>query len=125
MMSVDRTLMSAVRTALSLISFGFTIAQLFQRLRAGGVVAVGAHAARNFGLALILLGVAILAAGILTHSHYQRGLEARREALHADHLMPSAPHLNPSPTYILAVGLMGVGIVAALSLLLRQLGAAA
>ena len=32
-MSADRTLMSVMRTSLSLISFGFTIFQIFEKLR--------------------------------------------------------------------------------------------
>ena len=32
-LSADRTLMSVIRTALSLISFGFTIYQVFQKLQ--------------------------------------------------------------------------------------------
>ena len=32
-MSADRTLMSVIRTSLSLISFGFTIFQVFEKLR--------------------------------------------------------------------------------------------
>ena len=56
-MSADRTLMSVIRTSLSLIGFGFTIYQFFQRLREAEVLRGGTHAARNFGLALILEGV--------------------------------------------------------------------
>jgi putative membrane protein len=122
-MSVDRTLMSAVRTALSLISFGFTIGELFERLRSAGTIAVGQHAARNFGLALILLGVGILAAGIGTHAYYQHSLAQRREKLRREHLLPDTPHFQTSPTFISAIILMIIGIVAALSLVLRQLGA--
>jgi putative membrane protein len=123
MMSVDRTLMSAVRTALSLISFGFTIAELFERLRSAGTIAVGQHAARNFGLALILLGVGVLAAGIGVHAYYQRGLVQRRDKLSREHLLPAAARFQTSPTFLAAIVLMVIGIVAALSLVLRQLGA--
>src|SRR5262249_30341209 len=62
-LSADRTLLSAIRTSLSLIGFGFIIAQLLTRLRAPDVAAVGGsgdQAARNFGAALVGLGVAVL-----------------------------------------------------------------
>ena len=62
-MSADRTLMSVIRTSLSLIGFGFTIAQVFEKLRDAGTL-TSANAPRNFGLALVFLGVALLVMGI-------------------------------------------------------------
>jgi len=62
-MSADRTLMSVIRTSLSLIGFGFTIAQFFEKLRNAGTIS-SAAAPRNFGLALVFLGVALLVMGI-------------------------------------------------------------
>src|ERR1700749_1468921 len=58
-MSADRTLMSVIRTSLSLISFGFTIAQVFQKLREQDLIK-GAAPGRNFGVTLIGLGVLML-----------------------------------------------------------------
>jgi putative membrane protein len=65
-LSVERTLMSWVRTAVSLIGFGFTIVQFFQRLNdmQGVVPAARPQAPRQLGLALI--GVGILALLIST-----------------------------------------------------------
>src|SRR5215468_97720 len=60
-MSADRTLMSVIRTALSLISFGFTIYQFFQHLAEKNLINGGTHAARNFGMTLIWLGVGMVA----------------------------------------------------------------
>jgi putative membrane protein len=59
-MSVERTLMSWVRTAISLIGFGFTIVQFFDRMQdmPGVKPAHFLEAPRYFGLALILCGVA-------------------------------------------------------------------
>ena len=37
-MSADRTLMSVIRTSLSLIAFGFTIFQVFEKLREHSVI---------------------------------------------------------------------------------------
>ena len=65
-MSADRTLMSIIRTSLSLISFGFTIYQVFTKMREAGAFS-GAGAARNFGVALVLLGIGMLALGIIYH----------------------------------------------------------
>src|ERR1700721_3271357 len=61
-MSADRTLMSVIRTSLSLIGFGFTIAQVFQKLRDQDVITKAA-APRNFGLALVGLGIVMLIIG--------------------------------------------------------------
>ena len=61
-MSVERTLMSWVRTAISLIGFGFTSVQFFDRMQdmPGVKPAHFPEAARYFGLALIFSGVAAL-----------------------------------------------------------------
>src|SRR5262249_40058156 len=58
-MSADRTLMSIIRTSLALIGFGFTIFQFFRYLResVGAEQIIRGYAPRNFGLALVLLGV--------------------------------------------------------------------
>src|SRR4051794_4124040 len=76
-MSADRTLMSVIRTSLSLISFGFTIDQALERLpRAGD--ARHLNAPRNFGLALVMLGVAMLVLGIGYHGFFMIGLRRLR-----------------------------------------------
>ena len=57
-MSTDRTLMSVMRTSVSLISFGFTIGQFFEHLRSADILAKESMAPRNFGVALVGLGIA-------------------------------------------------------------------
>jgi putative membrane protein len=61
-MSVERTLMSWVRTAVSLIGFGFTIVQFFDRMQdmPGVKPARLPEAPRYLGLALIFCGIAAL-----------------------------------------------------------------
>src|SRR5579862_7223361 len=68
-LSGDRTLMSVIRTSLSLIGFGFTIYQAFQKLHDSGVIR-HAGAPRNFGLTLIILGVAVLIGGLVQHIQF-------------------------------------------------------
>src|SRR5690349_13783160 len=65
-MSADRTLMSVNRTALSLIGFGFTIFQVFEKARDAKLLA-NASAPRDFGIALVALGIGMLALGIVYH----------------------------------------------------------
>src|ERR1700743_3819919 len=72
-MSADRTLMSVIRTSLSLISFGFTIFQVFQKLRDQNVV-THAASARNFGVALVALGILMLVGGIVYHGQFMTHL---------------------------------------------------
>ena len=124
LMSADRTLMSSVRTALSLISFGFTIAQLFTRLLRAGAVSVGTNMPRNFGLALIILGIAILLLGIFSHRHFQRELNQRGDALYRQGLLAMDIHYRLTPTFLAAIGLTAIGVAAVLSLTVRAMGAA-
>src|SRR5690606_40687971 len=79
-MSADRTLMSVIRTSLSLIGFGFTIFQFFQKLREANLLA-SADAARNFGTALVALGILVLLVGIVYHVMFMYGLRRERSAM--------------------------------------------
>jgi putative membrane protein len=58
-LSVERTLMSWVRTAVSLIGFGFTIVQFFERFAdmEGVAAAARPQAPRDLGLMLIAAGM--------------------------------------------------------------------
>ena len=85
-MSADRTLMSVIRTSLSLISFGFTIAQVFQKLRDQDVITKAA-APRNFGLALVGLGIVMLVIGIIYHVQFMMGLRHLRESMREEGLV--------------------------------------
>src|SRR5262245_3761292 len=79
-LSADRTLMSVIRTSLSLISFGFTIFQLFQKLADQELVRNSAPG-RNFGIALVGLGIAMLVLGIVYEVKFMLGLRAQRHAM--------------------------------------------
>ena len=85
-MSADRTLMSVIRTSLSLIGFGFTIFQVFQKLHDSQVLK-SSEAARHFGIALVLLGIAMLVSGIGYHCFFMVGLRKERQALKAQGLV--------------------------------------
>jgi putative membrane protein len=64
MFGLQRTLMAADRTAVTLIGFGFTVAQLFQNLKSempARLQAVGAHTPRDVGLLMIAVGVGWIA----------------------------------------------------------------
>ena len=114
-MSADRTLMSIIRTSLSLISFGFTIFQFFAKLRDADLVK-SAHEPRVFGLALVWLGTGLLVLGIVYHVQFMIGLRKTREQMHAEGLVHAESHFPVSLTLIVAVLLLGLGIVALLSM---------
>jgi putative membrane protein len=115
-LSADRTLMSSIRTSLSLMGFGFIIDQLFSRLRAADVLTSGDHAARNFGAALVTLGIAVLVLGIGSHVRFILGLRGLCDELTADGLIHAQRSYPISATLIAAVLLLLVGVVAIVSI---------
>jgi putative membrane protein len=114
-MSADRTLMSVIRTALSLIGFGFTIFQVFQKAPQAGILK-SSHAPLNFGIALVLLGIAMLIVGIAYHVVFMYGLRKEREQLKADGLVHAESHFPISWTLLTAVLLLALGFLAIASM---------
>ena len=114
-MSADRTLMSVIRTALSLIGFGFTIAQVFQKLRDQDIITKAA-APRNFGLALVGLGIVMLVLGIAYHVQFMLGLRHLRESMRAEGLIHGESVFPVSLTLITALILLVIGVAAILSM---------
>ena len=110
-LSAERTLMSVVRTSLSMISVGFTIYSFFGHLQEEQVLR-RAHAPRNFGLALIILGVAILIAGITYQLLFMRELRRERELLAQEGLIRARSAFPVSYTLIVAVLLLMLGLTA-------------
>ena len=110
-MSAERTLMSVLRTSLSLISFGFTIYQVFLKM-ADHQILTGSAPARNFGVLLVVLGIAMLVIGIVYHVMFMAGLRREREAMTADGLIHGQSGFPPSMTLIAAVLLLLVGLAA-------------
>lgn len=108
-MSADRTLMSVIRTSLSLISFGFTIFQVFQKLRDQDVI-THAGASRNFGIALVLLGIIMLIVGIVYHIQFMLGLRQEREAMREAGLVHAESRFPPSLTLVTAIILLLIGV---------------
>src|SRR6188508_1887924 len=86
-LSADRTLMSVIRTSISLISFGFTISQFFSKLRQADVVRVAQDAPKNFGLALVWLGIGMLVLGIIYQLQFMVGLRKLRAEMKSEDLI--------------------------------------
>jgi putative membrane protein len=117
-MSADRTLMSVIRTSLSLISFGFTIYQVFEKLREAGAIAHAA-APHNFGVALVLLGIAMLVIGIIYHVQFMVGLREERKSMTAAGLVHGESRFPVSLTLITAVVLLVIGVAAIVSMVFQ------
>jgi putative membrane protein len=68
-MAADRTLMAWIRTSFSMISFGFSIYKFFQYLRDSNIAAssIQHYAPRNFGVALVAVGMFLLVMAVIDY----------------------------------------------------------
>jgi putative membrane protein len=112
-LSADRTLMSVIRTSLSLIAFGFTIFQFLGKLRETQPVSASP---RNFGMAMVSLGIAVLIIGIVYHGQFMLGMRTERHEMTKAGLIHGESNFPVSFTLIAAVLLLGIGIMAIVSM---------
>jgi putative membrane protein len=118
-LSLERTLMSWVRTATALIGFGFTIVQFFERMNRSESVeaALRPDAPRYLGLALIFAGIVALIIACWQYRVVERYLWER----------PFTPlagvhHATMrTPLLAIAIGLTLIGLFAFASVLTRAL----
>lgn len=116
-LSIERTMMSWIRTAVSLIGFGFAIVQFFVRFEQmpGARPAVYPNAARDLGLALISCGVLALLIAIWqylwTIRYLWGGTFAPIAGLEREGVQ--------TPVIAIAVLLIGIGVFAFFAVLLR------
>lgn len=79
-MAVERTLMAWIRTSISLIGFGFTLAKLFQSLARSNVLVRGpagrVWTAEGVGMLLIALGTFALIVAVFDHRREMLQLRA-------------------------------------------------
>jgi putative membrane protein len=108
--------MSVIRTALSLIGFGFTIFQVFKKLNEAQVVKSSATA-RNFGETLVYLGLGMLVVGIGYHIAFMIGLRRERAMLRRSGLIHAESQFPPSLTLMIAVLLFAIGVSAIVAML--------
>lgn len=109
-MAADRTMMAVLRTSLSLISFGFTIYQFFNKLKESGVLH-GAASTKNFGIALILIGMGLLVLGIIYHLMFMKGLREQRKTMKQEGLVYAESGFPPSLILIVALALLALSVV--------------
>ena len=116
-LSVERTLMSWLRTAVALIGFGFTIVQFLARLpQLSGTAARFPEAPRYLGLALI--GAGIMALLVSAHQYRQMlGYLWGRD------FEPIAGTMKPTPIqtplYLITIAMILIGLFAFGAVLLR------
>jgi putative membrane protein len=107
-LSSEQTLMSWVRTSLSLSTFGFSIAKFFQYLSGQSDESI-TDGPRRLGIALILLGVLVLAAAVSEHVLRIRGLKRQGLPANASSFLPMGS----------AGAMLAIGLVALVSVFLR------
>ena len=116
-LSVERTMMSWLRTSVSLIAFGFAIVQFFERLQKipGDQPGVFPTAPKYLGLSLIFCGVFALVISIWQYRFINRYLRSGRFAqiagLGEDNMQ--------SPVIAVAALLALIGLLAASAVLTR------
>jgi putative membrane protein len=116
-LSVERTMMSWVRTATALIGFGFTIVQFFDRMQQMPGIAPGhfPEAPRYLGLSLIFCGVMALVISIWEYRWGLRYLWGGNFAVIAGVTRGG----KQTPLYAVAVALALIGVFAFFAVLLR------
>jgi len=121
-LSLETTMMSWLRTAVSLIGFGFAIVQFFERLEhlPGALPADHPRAPQFLGLALILAGVLALIVSLWQYWSTARYLRSGSFGVLAglEGMSPHAVALQ-SPVVAIAILLVGIGLFAFVAVLLR------
>lgn len=117
-LSLERTLMSWIRTSVSLIGFGFTIVQFFQRMEDLPGTLPGRHpsAPRDLGLALIGCGVMALLVSIW-HDHW--GIRYLWSGSFASIAGVTKEGMQ-TPLYAVAIALILIGLFAFFVVLFRM-----
>lgn len=116
--SIDQSLMNAMRMSLSLIAFGFATA-LFLRAMSGQVGVDLRSPARNFGFSLIAMGVALVTIGLVEHRRRFAELKLQMDDLYRRKLLLEPGPPNRSPVPVLAGFLLLSGILAMIGVAIR------
>lgn len=112
--AADRTLMAIMRTSLSMIVFGFTIFSFFSSVAAREAIGhvVPDRAPGRFGLALVVLGVVLLVAGIVADMRYVGKLRRQQHWLVDADWSTGIDPMDRSLIVVSAIALLLVGLVA-------------
>lgn len=120
-LAADRTLMAILRTALSMIGFGFTLytftTNFIKRDGAAGLLAQ--QAPTRFSLTMIVLGTLLLTLGIANHYRYMMAVREQRQSFIDQGLYPPHEDFPVSLTLVIAFLLVLIGVAAGLSIIFR------
>jgi len=116
-LSLERTMMSWVRTAVALIGFGFTIVQFFERLHSmeSARPALRPEAPRYLGLALIAAGVLALLISIWQYRAVVRYLLSRE----FEPIAGIQEVVRHTPLYAVSIAMIFIGLFAFGAVFLR------
>lgn len=118
LLGLQRTLMAAVRTSVSLIGFGFTVAQFFEKMRGKmpiDTLGSNLNVPRDLGLVLIGAGVVSL---FIFITQYRSAVAYLDSGDFSEIAAPAGKSLHRS-TYIVSYAVMLIGIAAFVSVFLR------
>jgi putative membrane protein len=121
-LSVERTMMSWIRTAVSLIGFGFAIVQFFERFQQMADVRTASYpkAPQYLGLALIASGILALVISIWQYRWTVRYMWSADFAPIAGMRTGTTKEQMQSPVMAIAILLTLIGLFAFFAVLLRQ-----
>ena len=121
-LSVERTMMSWIRTAVSLIGFGFAIVQFFERFQQMTDVRTASYpkAPQYLGLALIASGILALVISIWQYRWTIRYMWSTEFAPIAGMKTGATREQMQSPVMAIAILLTLIGLFAFFAVLLRQ-----
>ena len=118
LITLDQSLMGAVRTSLALISFGFALVLFFHQV--SGVVGTDLRVpARNFGLSLLLMGTGLVTAGLLGHRKRYNDLRSKMDELYRRKLLTEGCPYRRSPIAIFALLLLFAALLTMMGVLIR------
>jgi putative membrane protein len=109
-MAADRTLMAWIRTALSMMTFGFTLFKVLDAIRQTGRVLPNENTPRNAGLVLVAMGTVAVLMGLIEFWQTRRQLTQFQ-----GHKLPY------SPTWVMAILTSAGGIFLIFIILTRAL----
>ena len=118
-LSVERTMMSWVRTSVALIGFGFTIVQFLERLHSmdGTAPALRPQAPRYLGLALIAAGVFALLVSVWQYRAVVRYLLSKEY----EPIAGFGEVVKHTPLYAISIAIIFIGLFAFGAVFIRAL----
>lgn len=119
LMSLDQSLLGAIRTSLSMIGFGFAMVLFFHQL--SGQIGVDLKIpVRNFGISLVAMGVGLITVALIGHRRRFVTLRASMNDLHGRGLLLQRFPYKWAPIAIFAQLLLLAGLLVALGLVVRM-----